>query len=817
MAGTPTTMPDIRRCVVKVKRIKPNESVISKGKESISKLKGGNISSRDAIACDTSVFQPCRNSTMCVAKTPKAQKMNVTAANLTSANITPLRIRLKRMRLPSPKPVETATATTVQPAATSPVHVNKGPLAKPAEAETNTSVQSITPVRVRIKRLPVARPAETATAAQSTTTQASEQGHRFFHRDQPPTRTRSSVTRNVYEFLSQSQIEDGKCREDPAADIIKKMVKAGKACVMVRSKKDGKLRAKPIKKVRPVGKRRQCSLKNLENAKPKEDTIVDQMPTAAPLSPIPEPHHDVDSSDVEAPNAAPFEVSVSVHSPPQARFSVQRKSSSMQHHPSPSAVDGAYSHLARSVLLHETKTHDPQNSMERRRQLVNMARKFVSTPLNRKSPNSNVTASAISPIPRQTVLVSPSGGASPWRVSDESAMPNTFVFGFNTSQLPSYSSDHIQRRRHVYVPDEAAEAAPVEEPTEQNLANDESICPALHAHSLGSNANDSNEENMTPPAGAHKTLTTSNDQEDVENIENVVHLPNPRRTLQERAPLKDINILDVVMLPSWKKNTQNTTITPTKASTPARTSSLAIQSFGFDEFLEQEESPRRSSPPAKRKKTLHTPSKCGNLFGFEEFIEEDESAACSSQAAGKQNVTLHEKLQRLRELRPTGKELSQVSNATLSRSVECFGELEPRQRDIRDVMCSTMLAAETPKRQAALAADASAALFRDSDPEPETTFDEKTHRRTYVKEKPKRKRKQRVQVLYIDSGSSDDEDEENEPDSRDNSVDSPKKRAPGPPHKRSRKDMEHEAKMQQFITSFNKECEEVQQFPMVIE
>ncbi|EDW28098.1 GL27168 [Drosophila persimilis] len=684
---------------------------------------------------------------MCVSRT----QINVTGANLPNATISPFRIRIKK--LPVPKPVETATP--VQPTTVSPVQVRlkRIRLAKPAETAASAPPTTTTPVRVRIKRIPLAKPAETATSAQSTTTQA-ERGHRFFHRDQPPTRSRSSVTRNVYEFLSQSQIEDDKNREDPAADIIKKMVSAGKACVMIRSKKDGRQRAKPVKKVRPVGKRRQCSLKNLESSKSKEGTPEKRIPlapAAAALSPILEPDNDViGSSDSEAPNAGPFQVSVSVHSPPQARFSVQRNAST--HHPNtPPLHDGAYSHLARSVLLNETKTHYPTNSIERRRQLVNMARKFVSTPLR----------------------------------------PITF----NVDQ-------------HVYVPDEAAAAGPVGDPP-----NEESICPALDEQSLGSNANDSNEENL-PPTVAHKTPTTANDQEDAENVENVVHLPNPRRTLQERAPLKDINVLDVVVLPSWKKNIQTTPITPTKATTPAMTSSPANQFFGFDEFLEEENSPKRRR--TERNTTVHTPSKSGNLFGFEEFLEGDEAAESRGSTSAPQNVTLHEKLQRLKQLRPTEKELPQVSTAPLRRAGDCFGELQPQQRDIRDVLCSTMLS-ETTKRQPALAADESAGLFKDSEPDLETTFDAKAHRRTYVKEKPKRKRKQRVQVLYIDSGSSEDEDGENEPDSRDNSVESPKKRGPGPRQKRPRKDVEHEAKLQEFITSFNKECEEVQNYSLVIE
>lgn len=82
-------------------------------------------------------------------------------------------------------------------------------------------------------------------------------------------------------------------------------------------------------------------------------------------------------------------------------------------------------------------------------------------------------------------------------------------------------------------------------------------------------------------------------------------------------------------------------------------------------------------------------------------------------------------------------------------------------------------------------------------------------RRTYVRERPKRKRKQRVHVLFVETDSSGSED--NEQDSHDKSNESPRK------VKRARRDVEHEAKLKQFITSFNHECEEVEKFPLVIE
>ncbi|XP_016960766.1 protein dalmatian [Drosophila biarmipes] len=661
---------------------------------------------------------------------------------------------------------------------------------------------------------------------------------RFFHRDQPPARTHSSVTRNVFDFLSQSQIEDDN-REDPAADIVQRLVKSGKACVMVRSTKSGKPRAKRTKNtIRPVGRRRKCTLKDLEQPpepvpKPKELRL--QKPSCA-LSPIYEPEEDSNDSDVYAPCPEAIEVPVQVHVEPST---------------SKQAQEGAYSNLARSVMLNRTQAQNPPKPTDRRRELINMARQLVSTPLNRKAPPVsavNAATNAISPITRPSPnAVSPAGAASPWRVSDKSPMPDTFSFGFNTSQLPSYSSDHL-RRRHVYVPD--AQAEPAEEPAHQV-----SICPPLPEQGHDSNANDSNEENL-PPSNASKT-TTLNDRENAENAENYVHLPNPRRTLQKRAPFKEINIIEVVTLPPWKKNVQ---ITPSKeatskavsthqaaAASPAQRSQTRANLFGFDEILPCEDNaskgketrnvtqtplkvitPTRGSnisiatvSPANRSQThsnlveilpcSDVPRKSPtsrNLFGFEELITESEDPANVS-AELSQNVNLHDKLHRLAELRPRDDELPRVSTNSLHGGY--LGEYQSKQQDIRDVFCSTMIAPPSPprrKKKAALPPRETMGLFRDQ-PEPEKTFDEKQPRRTYVKERPQRKRKKRVQVLYIESDS-EDEDEQDSPNKS-----SPQKKQPY--SKRPRRDIEHEAKLQEFITSFNKECEEVEKFQVVIE
>jgi len=443
----------------------------------------------------------------------------------------------------------------------------------------------------------------------------------------------------------------------------------------------------------------------------------------------------------------PIEVPVQVHVEP---------STSRQ------AQDGAYSDLARSAMLHRTQAQNPSKSTDRRRELINMARQLVSTPLNRKVPPvsaASATTNAISPITRPSPnAVSPAGASSPWRVTDESPMPNTFMFGFNTSQLPSYSSDHL-RRRHVYVPDGPAEQS--EEP-----AHEVSICPPLPVQGHDLNANDSNEENL-PPSTASKTMTF-NDQENVENAENFVHLPNPRRTLQKRAPFKEINIIEVVTLPPWKKNVQTTPsketnftgVSTNKAVTasPAQRSQTRTNLFGLDEILPCEDiaskatepqnatntplngitltrgstSSMQTASPTNRSQTQTnlsgkspTPraSTSRNLFGFEEFINENEDPANVS-AALSQNETLHDKLHRLAELRPRDGELPHVSTNSLHG--DYLGECLSKQPDIRDVFCSTMIAPPRPPRRkkAALPPRETMGLFRDQ-ADPEKTFDEK--------------------------------------------------------------------------------------------
>ncbi|ALC45819.1 dmt, partial [Drosophila busckii] len=641
-----------------------------------------------------------------------------------------------------------------------------------------------------------------------------EEPYRFFHRDQPPTRTRSSVTRDVYNFLTQFGEENSISDHQPdvAADIIKKMVDDGRANLV--SLKNGKWRTHAVKKKkrRPIGKRKQCSLQSIaekEKSMP-EVAAKKRMPTdQRPLSPIYEPEVGTDDD-----HAAEQQFVAPATPQPLTRDSVSNNA----HRTLP---EGAYSPFARSLLIN--RAHD---SLEKRRHLVTMAQQIISTPLPRKSVNLTANnKTAISPIisADSNDIRKKSNRISPWRVSDETKLPNTFVFGLNTSHSPSYSSDHIPKR-HVYLPEDL----PSNDSNSENLPplpeivsfNNENEPPLAAAELTLIGQNDSNGENL-PPLPEISSFNNEN-----ENSENLLQKPNVRRTLQPRVPFKDITILEVQELSPWKNkaaekshsrfdettNDNGAAHSPTKPHlNPSR---LSRNLFGFEEFLSLQENKSHMDEATNGNGAAYSPTnlhqnsaihlnqkkQSRNLFGFEEFLSSQEDESYMAPHDASQNVTLHEKLHRLKELRPTEQELPQVSKAAMPNAFN--DALNTRQRNIKDMLCSTML----PVRpNIAPAANESAGLFTDFE-NSNATFDRTLVRRTYVREQPKRKRKQRVKLLFIDTDSSDNEQDSNE--------DSPVKRAP--PHKRL-KDIQHEQELQQFITSFNQECAEVEKFPVIIE
>lgn len=611
---------------------------------------------------------------------------------------------------------------------------------------------------------------------------------RFFHRNQPLRRP-TSITRNVYEFLSESQIDDEAAadRQDPAADIIKQMLEEGRACAMIRLK-TGKQRVRvkaKKKRLRPVGKRKQCSLENVSKVPVELPPPTEQRA----LSPIYEPEDYNKESESENQTVQP-EVPIQIHRQPPRTL-----------------PEGAYSPLARSLLLNQTKTNHPQESVERRRELLDLAKKFISTPINKKPPN------ALAFTPKIAPGTATKGAASPWRVPEEAPLPNTFVFGLNTSQLPSYSSD-FPHRSHVYVPDEPLPVA-------------DATCQPLNSPTVESSFNDSNGENVPPAVSA---VSVSDKNQENENDENVVQLPNPRLTLHHRTPFKDINVLDVVVLPSWKKNqlpqtpTKNkridrenvrfedsvgaTNTTPTKERSTVRDhvnfgesivnaiTTPTKEKNTFKEHIPLEESVVKVQKPRNKDKSIsknhvrfddsdnhlnrtltkdkcfentigdanktpdnnkvsekdsihhskrnpnndkivqarshlrfqdsmqHEPSSqkstC-NLFGFEDFLSEDEENATNVSDNIQQNVTLNERLHRLKELRPRESELPQVSMVSIRHDYDDLQANEPRQRSIKEMLCSTMIG--TPVASRATPNEESLSLFKDQDPE--ATFDEK--------------------------------------------------------------------------------------------
>ncbi|XP_030373982.1 protein dalmatian isoform X2 [Scaptodrosophila lebanonensis] len=740
-------------------------------------------------ALDVSAFEPPRNSTMRYTSHSSPPKVCFQTKN--NVNGPPAGIKQLSLKQTGVKSSNPPAGKLVSPCRVLMKRLSPKPSAPNASSQSKDTFKS--PCQVRIKRLAAAIPKNTSDMKESTDEAVGpEKRHRFFHRDAAPARRQSSIKRNLYEYLSQSQTTDSDTekRADPTADIIKKMVDEGRAVMVTRLKTTGRFRAKAIKKkIRPVGKRKQCSLQSLAEEVPAADNQAEavQLDIAEkerPISPIYEPDENAMSDDDEPSESV--QVTAQIHGRPQ--------------NPNQNVKTTTLNNLQRSVLLKQASKHTP-DSLSKRRKLLEVARKFISTPVNRKNAT-GMNTSAISPImpssggKRQTPASS--GNVSPWRVSDEAPLPNTFVFGRNSSLLPSYSSDYI-RRRNVYVPDE--------EPPPSALM-EESVAPSLNDNST---ANDSNGENI-PPASPHRVMhkspnarqksfatpstpTAVSGQEN-ESSENFVHFPNPRRTLQHRSPLKDINILDVVVLPSWKKNAavppektpvKQTTKVAEQFSSRRKSESL----FGFEDTLNDTENRPESASRQQQNQSL-------NLFGFEEFLNESEEQQITINPNTNKNITLHDKLQRIGCLRPKEQELPQVSKAPMRYAYDDPEFRAPKQRNIKDMLCSTMIA--TPLKTPA---NESANLFGD----PEETFDTKKPRRTYVKEKPKRKRKQRVQLFPDTDSSEDDEQDSHESPQKQQA----KKRAC------SRKDTEHMAKLEEFITSFNKECEEVEKFQLIIE
>lgn len=462
--------------------------------------------------------------------------------------------------------------------------------------------------------------------------------------------------------------------------------------------------------------------------------------------------------------------------------------------------DEGFSQLARSVLLQETRKVEniyKKNFTEQRR-LLEAARKFVSTPAaNRQS--RDLPTSDLSPIKFPSLQNRPVC-PSPWRINDDSHLPPVFNFTKNMSCLPTFSSDYIPptpkknkskdsqtNDSNITLPMPIITRQEKSSTVSRNTANS---IPSGQLQNTLESENNSNVENMPPTA-----LTVMNNAENA-SIFNLRQLPNPRRTLGTRSPLKAINIIDVVSLPSWKKTTNDEV---NKEAVSTVTGDVAQNDKSNED-----------------------------LFGFEEFLDHNsgdgEPKKIDVESLNRQSVkrNLRNKLKDLQKWRPVN---STYNNKSVSaKTSDVFDNNGPKQRLINEMLCSTMINdlndGKTKRQQNNETLNdisicdnekATQPLETDffNDYEPETTFQKKTTLRTYVRP-AKRKRKTRKNfVMFKDSEESNSDSEEEE---LEHINEEPKKK-----RHEAHGNAKMSTEMESFVNEFNSMCKDVENYELLVE
>lgn len=591
---------------------------------------------------------------------------------------------------------------------------------------------------------------------------------------------------NIYEFLSQSQTSDSDNntkQADPTADIIKKLIEQGKVRVATNCKGKGKpifkRRAPPPKQMKKIKQAADKKLKQLKKnqlktkvAKTNENKINNNDNNTGNDDNNDEvivEHFDdhFDNEDVLP------DVDYNLESPRNNGLTKRPSHLNSKN----DIQEGTLSRLARTVLINQASRSDAQR--KNASLLLEKVKQFISTPKNKKMPSAQIgLESDLSPIAMSQSR--PPTIASPWRVNDDAYLPKTFNFYRSSGNLPSFSSDFIPATPRKEKPKNNVNISQLQAPTNSEkspiIGNQNSIAGTSNMQSpLHTNieenisppprevnndnepsvissfsSNDSNAENMPPPRPLEENLTNEND-----NIFNMKQLPNPRRALSYRSPLKNINILEVVHLPPLK-NLNKTPNTNDKQKTGD-----VIDMFGFEENLAEdsiltEESIVSNNPPQTaetNKNTKNRPKE--DLFGFEDFLSQteyssQENAETTNQTnTNVQNLTIHDKLQDLRKLKPADNELEinllkEKSKRPLrplplfddEAAVDLDGK---RQRGIKEMLCSTLINPQPSTSKEALRElrkrnlqNSNRPQFGEDleiselfkDPEPETTFNE---------------------------------------------------------------------------------------------
>ncbi|XP_036323780.1 protein dalmatian isoform X5 [Rhagoletis pomonella] len=637
-------------------------------------------------------------------------------------------------------------------------------------------------------------------ATSNQTQQSKNKTQKFFHRTPKKklsSRKAPDEHKSIFEFLSQSDnsgSENGKHR-DPAADVIQKLISEGKVRVAVNQKGKGR---PIIKRARPKTERK----KQLTNKVKTSKAIGKQKhtKTSANMPNINEGHNNNNQGETSfTPVPEFFEDD---HHDATAYFNDEAEADEP-------ISEGGFSRLARSVLLQQTKKYENtrRNDIAEQRRLLEAARKFVSTPAsNRKSENLHTAdLSPIQTLDTRRRPVCP----SPWRIDDESHLPRTFNFTKNTSYLPTFSSDYIpstpkknKLSTNSHVCNESNVQCDTFTTTEQenlptvprNISDSDS--GNMLQDSLGSR-NDSNEENIPPPESLPTRIASNNDEND--EIVNMRQLPNPRRTLDYRSPLKTINIIEVVTLAPWKKPVNND--------------------------MQEEQYVTPINCDSKNSAESH---KADDLFGFEEYLD------CSSddgKPSNTNNITvtkgqwtqrdLHKKLKELKKWRPKDSTRGKT-NVTIKQG-RLFDDNEgrPKQQLINDMLCSTMIDQKNKnlKEQeenieknppCSWEEENVQAVENDffNDYEPAATF-EKKPQRTYARPVRKKRKCRKSFVMFSDSeDSNSDSDEEK----REYKKGAQKKR-----RHETHANAKQNTDLESFVHDFNSMCKEVESYELHVE
>ncbi|XP_017474436.1 PREDICTED: uncharacterized protein LOC108365034 isoform X3 [Rhagoletis zephyria] len=637
-------------------------------------------------------------------------------------------------------------------------------------------------------------------ATSNQTQQSKNKTQKFFHRTPKKklsSRKAPDEHKSIFEFLSQSDTsgsENGKHR-DPAADVIQKLISEGKVRVAVNQKGKGR---PIIKRARPKTERK----KQLTNKVKTSKAIGKQKhtKTTANMSNINEGHNN--NNQGETSFTPVLEFFEDDHHDATAYFNDEAEADEP-------ISEGGFSRLARSVLLQQTKKYENtrRNDIAEQRRLLEIARKFVSTPApNRKS--ENLHTADLSPIQTLDTRQRPVC-PSPWRIDDESHLPRTFNFIKNTSYLPTFSSDYIpstpkknKLSTNSYVCNESNVQCDTFTTTEQenlptvprNISDSDS--GNMLQDSLGSR-NDSNEENIPPPESLPTRIASNNDEND--EIVNMRQLPNPRRTLECRSPLKTINILEVVTLPPWKKPVNN----------------------------DVQEEPYVTPINCDSKNSAES-HKADDLFGFEEYLD---SSSDDGKPSNTNNITvtkgqwtqrdLHKKLKELKKWRP--KDSTRDKTNVTIKKCRLFDDNEgrPKQQLINDMLCSTMIDQKNKnlKEQeenieknppCSWEEENVQAVENDffNDFEPAATF-EKKPQRTYARPVRKKRKCRKSFVMFSDSeDSNSDSDEEK----REYKKGAQKKR-----RHETHANAKQNTDLESFVHDFNSMCKEVESYELHVE